>query len=182
MQQHTTSNPVAQLQPARRSAPDAYAALASSLRKQAATFRFVNADDADYFARAYRGRRPSPMPMVETNLSVVEQELIERAVVRCAVAEILTAYPLRLLRIHDGFEYVAGPTRCVETIMKAVMSTNENTMEVLSAQVASGLDAVRIGIVRFRYGVSVGSVVDDATLNISLARTDALAAGLADIM
>lgn len=161
---------------------DAHATLVASLRAQASAFRFEQPDDADYFARAYRGQRPAPVPMVQCNLSVIEQELIERTLVRCAVTEILAAHPLRSVRLHDGFEYVTVATRCMATIMRAVMSTNENTVEVLSAYSASGIAAARIGVVRLRYGGPVGSVIEDATVNIRLDRTDALAAAMAELV
>lgn len=161
---------------------DAYSALVASLRAQASAFRFERPDDTDYFARSYRGRPPAPMPMVNCNLSVIEQVLIERTLVRCAVTEILAAHPLRSVRIHDGFEYVTVATRCLATIMKAVMSTDENTVEVLFSYSASGIAASCLGVVQLRYGGPVGSVIVDATVNIRLERTDALAAAMAALV
>ncbi|CAM2164617.1 hypothetical protein BLAT2472_170019 [Burkholderia latens] len=149
--------------------------IVESLRQQARTRQFQQADDTTYFANARI-----------TDADIIMRQLVERAIVRCAVTSILAiqaedgaAYGIS---VHDGEETVLKNSRDLAAIMDAIMSTDEDMLVVRRLHADSA--STYVGSINLIYGndgwdviannsMSVESMLEGAT-KLAEALSDAL--------
>lgn len=133
------------------------AAILENIRAQVRTGQFTEADDAKYFGKA-RIKHPE----------VIERQLIERAVIRCAVTSILAIQaedgPAYGISVHDGEETVLKNSRDLAQIMDALMSTDEDALIVRRLQADRA--STYIGSINLIYGNDGWDVIANNSLSV----------------
>lgn len=144
-----------------------YAAIARRISEQAVTQQYDQSDDAAYFRTAHT-----------TDSSVIARQLVERAIIRQAVTDILAAG--YTIRVHDGEEWATRRLDNMEAIMDGLMSTDEEMLAVYYMD--EGGDWKRIGSVSLIYGNDGHDVIADYSVILGdvLAGANALADGLSE--
>jgi hypothetical protein len=132
----------------------------ADLHKQATQRNFTLADDAEYF----RAQGGTDRRNVDTE--IVLRELIERAIIRRAVTDILTADDTRTISVHDGAAIAQQRTRDISIIMAAIMSTGEDVLYVYHIPTVADAGVARLGWLKLIYGNGGYDVMADHTINI----------------
>ncbi len=143
---------------------------------------FAEPDDQAYFAQPYVARCPE----------LFERQMIERAIVRQVVRDVLNAPEGYAISIHDGEGFAIRRSRDVEAVMRHIMSTDEDRLIVY----APGEDASkpwgnadgwrRIGTLLLVYGNDGWDVMADSSeapeFTALLERAEALADELSELV
>lgn len=155
------------------------AELLASLRAQATTKRYELPDDAAYFAQSY---------LADMTYPVRVRQLIERAIIRRAVADILAVQaedgPAYTINVYDGEDTALAHSRDQEAIMAAIMSTDEDHLVVQRAPTPGSDRRLHFGNVMLVYGNDGWDVISDyhVTLEDALKGANALADTLGDLL
>jgi hypothetical protein len=154
------------------------AALLASLRAQATTAHYGLPDDAAYFAQSCLADVASPVRV---------RQLIERAVIRRAVADILAVEaegaPAYAVNVYDGEQTVLVVSRDLDAIMGAIMSTDEDTL-IVRRSLHQDRASTFVGTITLIYGNDGWDVISNYSLSLDevLAAANALADALGDLL
>lgn len=150
--------------------------LLASLRAQATAGKYVLADDRAFFRSGDDGK----------DCAVRLRQLIERAVIRRAVTDILAQQaedgPAYCLSVYDGEETVVVASRDFDKIMEAIMSTDEDLLLVRRQHADRA--STFVGEIHLVYGNDGWDVIADHSVSITslLVGADALADSLGDLL
>lgn len=153
--------------------------LLASLRAQATTERYDLPDDVTYFAQSYLADIPHRVRV---------RQLIERAIIRRAVTDILAVQaedgPAYTISVYDGEETALAHSRDLNAIMAAIMSTDQDYLVVRRAPTPESHRRPHFGNVILVYGSSGWDVVSNyhLTLEDALKGANALADALGDLL
>lgn len=135
--------------------------LLASLRTQAATRQFVEADDVVYFAQGY---------LADLTEEITLRQLIERTIIRQAVASILALRaeggPAFTISVFDGEDTPLAHSRDANAIMAAIMSTDEDALVVRRQPVAGSDRRPFFGTISLVYGNGGWDVISDHHLSL----------------
>ncbi|KVN48782.1 hypothetical protein WT12_08535 [Burkholderia territorii] len=146
------------------------AAVLESLRVQASTRVFSESDDRQFFVNS---------SYIEDR-DVILRILIERAIIRRAVSDILADSEGYTVRVWDGEAYAIQSSRDLVEIMGAIMSTEADTINIYRPHTEENRSKrVLVGGMYLVYGNSGWDVIADNTDNDETTRLIAGAEKLA---
>ena len=152
------------------------AATLSDLRAQAASGRFKQNDDIAFFAS----------PLVTEDFGINVRKLIERAIIRRAVTDVLAIQaedgPAYAISVFDGEQTTLIGSRDVGQIMGAVMTTNEDMLIV--RRLHQDRASTYFGSIALAYGNDGWDVISNnhTPLDEILAGTKAMADAIGSVI
>ncbi|VWC39676.1 hypothetical protein BLA23254_06869 [Burkholderia lata] len=147
------------------------AAVLENLRAQASTRVFAESDDRQYFVSS---------SYIEDH-AVILRILIERAIIRRAVSDILADREGYTVRVWDGEAYAIKSSRDLVEIMGAIMATDSDALIIHRPHTEENRrKLVRVGSMDLVYGNSGWDVISDHADNDETNRLIAGAVTLAD--
>lgn len=155
------------------------AKLLASLRTQAASGTFIEADDAAYFGQAYLANMSDKIRL---------RQLVERTIIRQAVVSILGVQaeggPAFNISVFDGEDTPVAHSRDTAKIMAAIMSTDEDALIVRRQPVGGSDVGPFFGSISLVYGNDGWDVISDNHLSLEdvLRVTTGLADALGDLL
>lgn len=127
--------------------------LLASLRRQATTHRYEQSDDDAHFAKAH---------MKDVPYKIRVRVLIERAIVRRAVEDILAADDgAYCISVYDGEEYPLKRSRDAAAVMAEIGACDEEWLRVRFAGTESAPEGAKIGGIYLVYGNDGWDVIAD---------------------